>query len=90
MVASTTLAARIAGWLGLAAHAALFFWYVASGLLAPLWAVVVLLLVWAALLGVAIWLLRTRPWWTLLVPVVGVAFWFLAISAGEAWLGWTG
>ena len=42
-----------------------------------------------ALFAVAIYLLRKRPPWTLVVPVAAVAIWFAGISAGEAWLGWT-
>ncbi|BCJ64012.1 hypothetical protein [Polymorphospora rubra] len=84
------LPARIAGWTGLVAHLATLVWYAASGLLAPGWAVLLLLLVWAGLLAVAIVLLRRRPAYVLLVPVVSALFWFGAISAGEAWLGWTG
>lgn len=80
---------HILGWLGLAAHAFLFFWYIASGLLAPLWAVIALLVVWVALLVVAIRLLRTRPALALLVPVAAYLIWLGTISAGEAWLGWT-
>jgi len=90
MAASPSLGARIAGWLGLITHLALFFWYAASGLLAPMWAIAVLMVVWSGLLVLAIWLLRTRPLLTPLVPVFALAFWFLALTAGEAWLGWTG
>jgi hypothetical protein len=66
-----------------------FFLYAASGLLAPWWAVVVLLLVWLALLVVA-----TR-WWTPhpkrvpWVAVLAVLLWFGAMNAGGAWLGWS-
>jgi hypothetical protein len=81
--------ARIVGWLAVLAHLALFFWYVASGLVAPGWAVAVLLAIWAALLVVVIKLRRTHPFLAWLVPVFALAFWFGAISAGEAWLGWT-
>ncbi|MEV0733471.1 MULTISPECIES: hypothetical protein [Polymorphospora] len=84
------LPARVAGWFGLVAHLATLVWYAASGLLAPGWAVLLLLLVWAGLLVVAIVLLRRRPAYVPLVPVVAALFWFGAISAGEAWLGWTG
>lgn len=89
MTARTPVWARLLGWLGLAGHAVVFFWYLASGLVAPLWAVIALLVVWAVLLVVAIRLLRTRPVLVLLVPVVAYIIWFAAISAGEAWLGWT-
>jgi hypothetical protein len=81
---------RLIGWLGLAAHLALLTWYAASGLLAPGWAVALLLLIWLALLVLAIVLLRRRPLLVPLVPMVGYVIWFAAISAGEAWLGWTG
>ncbi|HEX2354854.1 MAG TPA: hypothetical protein VHI50_00125 [Micromonosporaceae bacterium] len=82
-------AQRIAGWLGLAAHGAVFFWYAASGLVAPLWAVVALLAVWAALLAGAIWLWRTRPLLVPLVPVAAVLVWVAAVAAGDAFLDWT-
>ena len=84
-----SVAALIAGWAGLLAHLATLVWYLASGLVAPGWAVVVLLLIWLALLGLAIYLLRTRPVWVLVVRVLAAAVWFGAVSAGEAWLGWT-
>ena len=66
-----------------------FFLYAASGLLAPWWAVVLLLVVWLVLFVVAC------RWWTPhprrvpLVAVVAVVFWFAALNAGGAWLGWT-
>jgi hypothetical protein len=82
-------AARIVGWCGVVAHAATFVWYAASGLVAPGWAVAGLLALWGVLLVLAVWLRRTRPLLTPLVPVAAVVLWFLAISAGEAWLGWT-
>jgi hypothetical protein len=86
---SPTLAARIAGWVGLLGHVAVGFFYAASGLLAPPWAVIVLLVTWTGLLVLAIVLLRRRPAWTLLVPAAAVLIWFAAMSAGDAWLNWT-
>ncbi|SDZ42592.1 hypothetical protein SAMN05421684_4890 [Asanoa ishikariensis] len=65
------------------------FLYMISGLAVPAWAVGVLLVIWAALLAVAIALFRTRPPWTLAVPVAAVAIWIAVVSAGDAWLGWT-
>ncbi|MDI1463200.1 hypothetical protein QEZ54_19655 [Catellatospora sp. KI3] len=84
-----SLAAKIARMVGLAGHLLISVWYAASGLLAPGWAVAVLMIVWAALFIASIMWWRTRPWWVLAVPVVAAAFWFAVISAGEAWLGWT-
>jgi hypothetical protein len=79
------------GWLGFAALLATLVFYVASGLLAPAWAVVLLLVVWLALLVVAIGLLRRRqPLWVLLTPIAAWLIWFAALTAGETWLGWTG
>lgn len=79
------------GWLGLAALLATLVFYASSGLLAPGWAVALLLVVWLALLAVAILLLRTRrPLYVVLTPVVAVLIWFGVLTAGENWLGWTG
>src|SRR4051812_14257500 len=79
------------GWLGLAGLLAALPFYAASGLLAPGWAVVLLLLVWLALLVLAIRLLyRRQPVWVPVIAVVAWLIWFGALSAGEAWLGWTG
>lgn len=81
--------ARVVGWLGLAGHAFMLFWYAVSGLVAPAWAIVLLFAIWAGLLGVAIRLLRRRPVLVPLVPVAAALIWVGTISAGEAWLGWT-
>ena len=79
------------GWLGLAAHFGALVFYAASGLLAPGWAVALLLVIWFALLAVAIWLLRgRRPLLVLPVPVAAALIWFGALTAGEHLLGWTG
>ncbi|WP_214107207.1 hypothetical protein [Acrocarpospora catenulata] len=80
--------ARIASWVGLIAHLCTLPFYSASGLMAPAWAIVVLLVIWAALLTVALWAVRERSAWGLAVPVVSIALWFGAMSAGEAFLGW--
>ena len=62
--------------------------YLSSGLMAPAWAIVLLLIFWAALFALGIWLFRRRPYAVLLLPLVAVAVWFGAMSAGEALLGW--
>lgn len=89
METSPSRGASAIGWLGLIAHAAIFFWYAASGLVAPGWAVAMLLALWVALLFVGIRLRHSRPLLTPLVPVVAVLLWLAVISAGGAWLGWT-
>jgi hypothetical protein len=78
----------VAAWLGLLAHLCTLPFYLSSGLVAPLWAIIVLLLVWAGLLALAIVSVRRRSAWGLLVPVLAVGLWLGFISAGEALLGW--
>ena len=52
--------------------------------------ILVLLVVWLTLLVLSIQLLRERrPLWVFPVPFVAFLIWFAALSAGEAWLGWT-
>lgn len=61
----------------------------ASGLLAPLWAVGVLYVLWlAAAVAVGV-LARRRPVATPLVPLANAALWWLMMTAGERLLGWT-
>ena len=64
--------------------------YSTSGLVAPLWAVLGLLVVWLLLAVVAVRLHRRRGGWSVLVPLGAVALWFAVLSLGEAVLGWTG
>ncbi|MEV4840695.1 hypothetical protein AB0K05_39765 [Nonomuraea sp. NPDC049486] len=86
----STVARRVASWLGLAGHlGTLVPFYVSSGLMAPLWAIIVLFAVWLALLVAAVQAVRARSPWGLLVPVVSLAFWWTAMSAGGTFLGWT-
>jgi hypothetical protein len=84
-----TRGARAVGWLGLVGHAALFFWYAASGLVAPGWAVAGLLTLWLVLLFLGIRLRRSRPLLTPLVPVAAMVLWLAVVSAGDAWLDWS-
>lgn len=76
-------------FVGMGLMAASLFLYGASGLLAPAWAVATLLLVWLVL-----FVLCCR-WWTRhpkrlpFVALFAVVFWFAALTAGGAWLGWT-
>jgi len=71
------------------AHLVVGVFYLSSGLVAPLWAVVVLT-VWWLLLAVLLSRLALRgSWWTPAVPVVAYATWWGLLTLGEQALGWS-
>lgn len=76
-------------WVGIGAMVVVLPFYLASGLLAPFWAVALLMTCWMLFVYLGLRLRRSRPWLVLFLPVVAFAWWFLVLSAGEAWLGWT-
>ena len=75
-------------WIGIALHLPVGFFYLSSGLVAPLWAIVVLIVWWFVLLYFAVRERVRRPWWSLGTPLVAFATWFAFLSFGEAVLGW--
>jgi hypothetical protein len=86
----TSVWPKVAAWIGLVLHLVVgVFPYLASGLMVPGWGLVVLWVVWAGLLVLAIRLLRMHSPWTLAVPAIAVAFWFLWLTIGESLFGWT-
>lgn len=91
--AATTDRSRLPGYvaagLAMAAMAVIGVFYLSSGLVAPLWAVVCLVVIWAGLVVLGVAWFRRHPWRVLALPVVAVAVWFLAITLGERLLGWT-
>lgn len=62
---------------------------VASGLIAPLWAVVVLYAVWVVGAGMLAVVASSRALACPLVPAANAAVLWLAVTVGETWLGWT-
>jgi len=62
---------------------------VASGLLAPYWAVIAFYVLWIACAAVAIRLARRRPLATPLVPLANAAVLWLGLTTGDVFLGWT-
>jgi hypothetical protein len=86
-------ALRILGYvvpaLGILLLVAILPFYLASGLSAPLWAILMLLLIWGVLFTLAIKWFRPRPFVVLILPFVAAAIWFAVMTAGEAFLGWT-
>lgn len=64
-------------------------YYLAAGLVAPLWAVIVLVVVWVLLFGLGVAWFRRAPYRVLALPFVAVLIWFGGVSLGEWLLGWT-
>lgn len=68
--------------------AAAFFLYGASALVAPWWAVALLLFVWLLMFA------RACSWWTphprriVVLGAAAIALWFVTLLAGAALLGW--
>jgi hypothetical protein len=84
-----TVVRYVFGGLALAALLALAPFFVASGLMAPGWAVVVFVVIWLALFVLGCWWIRRKPLWVIPLPFAAVAIWLGGMSAGGAWLGWT-
>ena len=70
-------------------HLGAGIFYAAAGLVAPLWAVLLLWVLWVLLLWQLVRLWRRRPLLSLVVPVVAVALFFAVLTVGEQVLGWT-
>ena len=71
------------------AHLGVGSFYLASGLVAPLWAVLLLCAWWLVLAVVLVRLALRGSWWTPAVPVVAALTWYLVLTVGENALGWT-
>jgi hypothetical protein len=80
------LAAR---WLGLLLFIGVGFLYMASGLVAPVWASTILIGLWLVMLVGVIRIWKTKPWLVLASPIVAFLIWVLVLLAGEFFLGWT-
>ena len=89
----TTDRSRVPGYLAaglaMAAMAVIGVFYVSAGLVAPLWAVILLLIIWVVLVVIGVVWFRRRPFLVLLLPVIAVLVWFGVITLGEQLLGWT-
>jgi hypothetical protein len=76
-------------FLAMIGMAGCFFLYAVSGLLAPWYGVVVLMLIWVVLFVVATRWWTPHPKRTLLVPLIALAAWFVVLTAGEVLFDWT-
>jgi hypothetical protein len=82
---------NVAVGVGFMLHLAIgFVPFAVTGLVAPLWGVLVLGVFWVAMLAVAVVLTRRRRAILVpLVPVASLAGWFGFVSLGSAVFGWT-
>jgi len=82
---------RISPWpfAGLVLLVSSFFLYAASGLLAPAWAVALLLLTWLAMLVLCFAWWTSHPRWTVTLGLFSFVWWFAAITAGGILLDWS-
>jgi hypothetical protein len=86
---ATTVPQRIGRALGLLLMLVVGWFYVVSGLVAPLWAVIGLLIVWGVVLIIGLREWNTRPFWILAAPFALMVFWAVVIWAGGQFLGWS-
>src|SRR4029450_10960112 len=71
-----TVAKYVLGGLALAAMLALAPFFLASGLMAPGWAVGIFIAVWLGLFALGIFWIRRKPLWVVPLPLIAAAFWF--------------
>jgi hypothetical protein len=83
------LGSLIAVVFAVALHLVVGFFVAASGLLAPAWAVVLLLAIWVTLLWAIVRLRRRTPLGVLLVPFAMAGILYLVLTLGERLLDWT-
>ena len=80
---------RSGPWIGMAGLVCMLWLYGASALVAPLWAVAVLVALWLVQFVLACRWFSRRPYAVLAMPVVALGVWLAVIFAGEALFGWT-
>jgi hypothetical protein len=78
----------IGSFIGMIGMASVLFVILASGLVAPWWAVALMSLVWLVAFVAATRWFMTRPWRVAILPVAVLAAWVAAVAAGAAFLGW--
>ena len=82
---------HISPWpfVGLVLLVSSFFLYAAAGLLAPLWAIIVLLITWGVMFVYCFIWWNRHPKWTVALGLFSFAWWWVAITAGGIFLDWT-
>lgn len=79
----------VAAGLAMGAMAVVGVFYLSSGLVAPLWAVIGLMAIWVGLVVLGVAWFRRHPLRLLALPVIAVVVWFAVLTLGERLLGWT-
>lgn len=74
---------------GVGAHFVVGLFILVSGLAAPLWAVLALLIIWGALLVLGIRWWRITPLVAIAIPVAMFLLWLATLAAGGALLDWS-
>ena len=85
-----TTVRRVGRWLGIGLYLAVGFFYLASGLVVPVFPwLIILNLLWVTGL-IVVWRASAERWWIALVsgPIAWL-FWILYVSVGERLFGWT-
>ena len=85
----TDRSAAVLRWLGLALFAGTGFFYAASGLVAPLWGVAVLWVIWIGLAILVIRWWRRNAWVVFLIPFAAAALWGVVLFLGQTLFDWT-
>jgi len=80
---------RSGSFIGIGGIAVMAFLYFASGLVAPLWAVIVLNAIWLVHLVLGCKWFMTHPIRVLFLPVSLAVIWIGGITLGEIYLDWT-
>ena len=77
-----TVAKYVVAGLALAAMLALAPFFLASGLMAPGWAVGIFIAVWLLLFGLGCFWIRRKPLRVIPLPLIAVVFWYGGMNAG--------
>lgn len=80
---------RVGPWVGIVLLVPLLVPFLVSGLVMPSWAVILFVLVWVALVVLALYLFRRRPLVVLALPFAGFAFWLAFWLIGASLFDWT-
>jgi hypothetical protein len=80
---------RSGPWIGIAGLVVVLWFYLASGLVAPWWAVALLCAAWVCMLALSIRWATSRPYVVLAMPLVALALWLAVVASGARMLGWS-